>query len=318
MQAKNAIGTKHLERLGFGKLQNSQKQAFFSYAQAFKGSNFDKEHLSLDILARTVAAMGNAIGGEIFLGLKLAKGKIETWEAAPSDWPSDALLLELIQEQIQPSIKGLKIERLACPTDSNTSIVQILVPESRNKAHMSPNYKFYKRVLAKNQLLEEFEIRQLYQSAARSDLKMFALSNLQGIPLLSSGLFETLKFYPRIHIQNEGDKIEKNYKLELQIPSALVDESFTVLHQYLKGYEKDKNIYSIPGTEALFQSESKIMIELVLKITAENYAVFQASELILKLYSTEQLHEKTYRLTEHFHYKGKLPLEENFVKRLEV
>lgn len=307
-----------LERLQFGKLQNSQKQAFFTYAQVFKGAAFSKAALNIEPLARTVAAMANAIGGEVFLGFKLEKSKIKDWEAAPSEWPSDDLLLELIQEQIQPAIKGLKIERIESPRDSNTSIAQIIVPESRNKAHMSSNYKFYKRVLAKNQLLEEFEIRQLYQTAARSDLKIFALSNLQGIPLLSSGLFETLKFYPRIHIQNEGEKIEKDYKLELQIPSALIDESFTVLHQYLKGYEKDKNVYSIPGTEALFQSEAKIMIELVLKINADNYQAFLDSELILKLYSTEQLHEKHYRLSDWFHYKGKLPLKENFVKRLEV
>jgi hypothetical protein len=182
---------------------------------------------------------------------------------------------------------------------------------------MFENYKYYKRVLSKNVLMEEFEIRQLYQISKKSDLQIISISNLQGIPHMSGGLYSSMKFYPRVHIQNLGQRLEDIYKLELALPSALVDESFSVLHKYLKGYEKDKNIYSIPSTEPLFQNEIKTMIELVLKVDTHNFDTFLKSEINLKLYSSEQVHEQNYWCREWFHYQGSLPQIESFTKKTE-
>ena len=293
------------ELVQIASLKNGQKKAFFSFDKLIKDSE-----LSLDHLCKTICSMSNAIGGEIFIGLKIEKSKFVAWEEKAEMFPSEEVFLSLIQEQIQPHIKNLKIEEFG-------DGFKISVPNSLQKPHISPNYKYYKRVLSKNQVMEEFEIRQLYQSSLKSDLQIISITNLQGIPLLSNGLFETMKFYPRIHIQNLGQRIEEQYKLEIAIPSFLVDETFTVLHKYLKGYEKDKNLYSIPATETLFQNESKTILELVLKINSQNYSRFLDSEIELKLFSSEKVHEQIYRCSEWFHYKGNLPQIENFTKRLE-
>jgi hypothetical protein len=200
---------------------------------------------------------------------------------------------------------------------ASESALHFTVPDSHRKPHIFSNYKYYKRILSKNQLMEEFEIRSLYQQVAKSSLRILNLSKLQGIPLMNSGKFEEMKFYPRIHIQNIGQRIEKYYKLEIAIPSALIDESFTVLHKYLKGYNLDQNIYSIPSTEPLFQMESKTVIELVIKLNAHNYSSFKESSIDLKLYSTEGVHEQTYKLSDWLHYKGQQPQIESFVKKIE-
>jgi hypothetical protein len=254
--------------------------------------------------------MANAVGGDVFIGLNVEKAKFVGFEKQPLNFPPENILLSLIQEQIQPRIDQLKIEKLE-------SALHFTVPDSHRKPHIFSNYKYYKRILSKNQLMEEFEIRSLYQQVAKSSLRILNLSKLQGIPLMNSGKFEEMKFYPRIHIQNIGQRIEKYYKLEIAIPSSLIDESFTVLHKYLKGYNLDQNIYSIPSTEPLFQMESKTVIELVIKLNAHNYSSFKESSIDLKLYSTEGVHEQTYKLSDWLHYKGQQPQIESFVKKIE-
>jgi len=287
------------------KLKKGQQKAFFSYDQIFKNST-----VHLDALVKTVSAMANAIGGDIFVGFNIQKSKFMGFEKKPSQFPSLSVFLSLIQEELQPKISPLLV-----------GIVEdgfiIKVPNSNLKPHISPNYKYYKRLLSKNLLMEEFEIRQLYQASAKSLLKILDLSQLQGIPLMIAGKFEEMKFYPRIHIQNLGQRIEKDYKLEIGIPAALVDENFTLLHKYLKGFKLNKNIYSIPSSEPLFQDEIKIVIELVLKVNHANYKQFSESSLDLKLYSTEGIHELSYKISDWFHYKGNLPLQESFVKKIE-
>ena len=294
----------NIEQLKYSKLKNEQKKAFFSYRSLYK-----KGLLNLDLLSKTIVSMANAIGGDVFIGIDIEKTKFKGFEIEPNNFPSIEILGNLIQEQISPELDNLIIEDLE-------SVIYIKVPHSPQKPHMLPNYKYYKRVLSKNQLLEEFEIRQLYRFVLKSDLQIISLSNLQGIPLMSNGLIETMKFYPRVHIQNLGQKIERNYKLKIAIPSFLVDESFTVLHKYLLGYEKDRNIYSIPATEPLFQDESKIMLELVLKLNSDNYSKFLESEIEIELYSTEKVHQQVYACKEWMHYKGELPSIEKFTKRI--
>ncbi len=293
------------ETLKYSPLRNGQKKAFFTYDKIYKNTE-----LKLDALCKTISAMANTIGGEIFIGIVIENYKFNNWENKPQDFPLTKDFLLLIQEQTQPSIKQLNIENLE-------SGFYISVPNSKQKPHISPNYKYYKRILSKNQVMEEFEIRHLYQATAKSSLKILNLSKLQGIPIMNSGLFEEMKFYPRIHIQNLGQKIEKDYKLEIAIPSTLIDENFIVLHKYLKGYELDKNIYSIPSTEPLFQMESKTVLELVLRINSTNFSDFMSSSINLKLYSSEGIHEQNYKLSEWFHYKGQLPLLGSFVKKIE-
>lgn len=293
------------EKLQYSVLKNGQKKAFFSFSQLFK-----QKDLRLDSLCKTIAAMANSVGGEIFVGIEIKKSKFVAWEEQIDNFPAKKIFISLIQEQIQPPIQNLKIE------DCEEGFA-IQVPDSLEKPHILPNYKYYKRVLSKNQVMEEFEIRNLYQNSAKSNLKILNLSTLQGIPTMNSGKFEEMKFYPQIHIQNLGLRIEKDYKLEIAIPSALVDETFTVLHKYLKGYDLNKNVYSIPSTEALFQMEKKTVIELVIKVNADNFSVFQNSSISLKLYYTEGVHEQEYKLTEWFHYKGQLPEIENFTKKIE-
>ncbi len=287
------------------KLRAGQQKAFFSYRQIFIESIFH-----LDRLTKTISAMANAIGGEIYIGFQIQKFKFKGFDTKPNHFPSETIFLNLIQEYLQPKIELLTIETI------EDGLV-IKVPNSNIKPHISPNYRYYKRVLSKNQVMEEFEIRHLYQSSSKSLLKIINLTKLQGIPLMNAGKFEEMRFYPRIHIQNLGQRIEKDYKLEISIPSALVDENFTILHKYLKGYELDKNIYTIPSSEPLFQEETKMILELVLKVNNASYKQFSESSLDIKLYSTEGIHELSYKISEWFHYKGNLPLQESFVKKIE-
>jgi len=281
------------------KLKNNSKTAVVSIVDY--SSDSDKY---LRKIAKTVVSMTNAVGGDVYLSVKMKKGYLVAIETIPLDFPDNNNLNYLINEHINPQIQDLKITR---PLVDEQEIIQIEVPSSLQKPHMFSDYKYYKRVLSRTQVMEEYEVRQCYLSLSQSSLQIMGLTNVQGIPNMHDGYFDKMKFFPRVHIVNQGNGIEKEYKLEIHIPSAIIDETFTILHKYLKGYKKNKNIYSIPGTESLFQEESKTLIELVLKLDAGNYTIFKTESIEMILYSTNKRHRVQYQLIDLFHYKGRFP-----------
>ena len=280
-------------------IKNNYKTAVFSI-QKFKQNKVKY----IEQIAKTITAMTNSVGGNVFIGILLKKGKIQEIENIPQQLLDSTRLTKQISEYISPEVFELNI---STPSFMEKEIIHIQIPNSTQKPHMFSDYKYYKRVLSKNQILEEYEIRQLYQSLSKADLQIVGMTNLQGIPNISNNAFDKIKFYPRIHIANKGRGIERNYKLELHIPSAIIDENFTVLHKYLKGYKKNKNIYAIPSTEPLFQEESKTLIELSLKLNIENYELFKNEKITLILYTTNKTHRIEYTLIDSFHYKGRFP-----------
>jgi len=280
-------------------IKNNYKTAVFSIQKFIENKTKFVEQI-----AKTTTAMANAIGGNIFIGVLLKRGKIQEVENIPQQLLDLTRLTKKINEYISPEIPELNISILPF---MEKEIIHIQIPNSVQKPHMFSDYKYYKRVLSKNQILEEYEIRQLYQSLSKADLQIVGMTNLQGIPNISNNAFDKIKFYPRIHIANKGRGIEENYKLELHIPSAIIDENFTILHKYLKGYKKNKNIYAIPSTEPLFQEESKTLIELSLKLNIENYELFKNEKITLILYTTNKTHRIEYTLIDSFHYKGRFP-----------
>jgi len=296
----NSDANKALPRI----LKLSQRVDWRSYNDIFRS-----RQLNIDDLAKRVAAMANTVGGIIYIGIQVKKTQVVTFEPIPEACPTPQELAHQINQLIEPPISNLNLYFI-----DSTLVVE--VPQSPIRPHQSDNYRYYKRVGTKIMGMEEFEIRNLYFESQQSKLQIVGITNLQGIPMMSGGFFEQLKFYPRIHIQNMGGQLERFYKVEIGIPSALVDETFTVLHKYLKGYEKDKNIYAIKGEDPLFQGEYKTLIELVIKLDNSNYQVFIESEIEINLYSSRQVHRQTYACSEWFHYQGQIPLQSAFVKKL--
>ncbi len=293
-----------LENLKYQILKEGQSLAFLSYSKLFKN-----EALDVQELAKTASAMANAIGGKIYIGLELKNGQVKGYEATPVGFPTPETLEAILKSQLSPRLESISISQ-------ENSVLIVEVSESNSKPHMFSNYRYYQRVKSKNLVLEEFQIRQLYKSQHTSDVQIVGFTNLQGIPNMSGGLFSSMKFYPRIHISNTGQKIERVFKLEIKIPSALIDESFEFLHKYLKGYEGSCNLYSIPSSEPLFQGENRIMIELALKLEDDNYEVFEKESLVFRLFSSEKVHTREMLCSEWLHYKGKCPEKINFVKKL--
>jgi hypothetical protein len=297
------------EKIYTEQIKNNYKTAVFS-TQKYTQKYTQNKNKYIEQIAKTTLAIANATGGNIFIGVLLKKGKVQNVEDIPSALLNLAYLKKILYEHISPEIPNINISKIPF---MGKEIIRIQIPNSTEKPHMFSDYKYYKRVLSKNQILEEYEIRQMYQSLSKADLQILGMTNLQGIPNMSNNVFEKIKFYPRIHIANNGQAIEKDYKLELHIPSDIIDENFTILHKYLKGYKNNKNIYAITGTEPLFQKESKTLIELSLKLNTDNYELFKKEKIELILYTAQKTHRIEYTLVDTFHYKGKFPNIKEFV-----
>lgn len=251
----------------------------------------------------TIAAMANSNGGQIFVGItssrKIARSLDALTDSSAIDW-----ILSICQNQIFPQIQNVSIEKILI-SDSQQFVIGIDVPNSHLAPHMSADKHFYKRVDTKSVLLEEYEIRDLYTKGKRPEIELFSITNINGIPILSGGKFKKLNFYPRFLVRNSGNAVEKFYKVELSVPTALNNPNFNQMADNFSRFEDNNSIYSFVGKNPLFQNEIATIIEPNFILEAQSYSIFEQGEIELKLFYSSGVQSKKYHCKELLLYRNK-------------
>lgn len=268
-----------------------------------KSINIGNEKSEL-FFSTTIAAMANSNGGQIFIGInssrKIARSLDSLIDSTAIDW-----LQSICQNQIYPQIPNLSIEKILVSADSKQFVIGINVPNSHLAPHMSGDKHFYKRVETKSILLEEYEIRDLYIKGKRPEIELFSITNVNGIPILSAGKFKKLNFYPRFLVRNSGNAVEKFYKVELSVPTALNNPNFNQMADSFSRFEDNNSIYSFVGKNPLFQNEIATVIEPNFVLDAQSYPIFEQGEIELKLFYSSGVQSKKYHCKELLLYRNK-------------
>ncbi len=153
--------------------------------------------------------------------------------------------------------------------------------------------------------MEENEVRTHYNKTNVSEIEFFGVINTNAVPIMSSGKFDIVSFFPKFLIRNISSKIEHDYKVEISIPSVLCDENFTALHSHFSRIDDIYNIYSIPGKNPIFQEELATIVEIKFHVKKDTYTAFNDSDIIIKLFYTNGLKTHTLKLKDTFRYKHK-------------
>ncbi|MDR2962927.1 MAG: ATP-binding protein [Bacteroidales bacterium] len=252
--------------------------------------------------ATLISAMANGQGGNIFVGVAAAR-KIAK-QITPIQNENALEFLHIVcKTAIFPEIPNISIEKIA--VSETDYIIGIHIPQSAKAPHLSSNYHYYKRVETKQVLMEEYEIRNAYERGNRSEVELYSVLNTNGLPIMAGGKFNAINFYPRFSVKNTSACVERFFKVEISLPSALVNANFDSLQNHFSRFENGSSIFSIFHKTPLFQHELATVAEAHIIVNAQNYNTFAEGEIALTLFFSNGTHTRTYRCKELLLYKNK-------------
>ena len=287
---------------------------------AFKlWKDFDlKSPKKMEALSMLVSSISNTVGGYIFFGIDSQRRKASSFSFAAISQDTIEKLEYHLQTSIYPAINNLEVKRIPFDSDEIKSVLVIKIPNSDLAPHMAEDNRFYKRIDCKEALMHEHEIRELYQRSKKAELDIYAILNTNGIPTLESGKFQKVNFYPRFLIKNVSSVIEHHYKLELYIPSGIYNPNFTVLQQHFSRLEDQYSVFSVSNSSPLFQHELATILDANLIVDADNFKIFAENDIIIKLYYSNGIKTKYFKLLDSFLYQNKQLRSEEFSDQLSL
>jgi len=266
---------------------------------------------NIEKLAKSISAIANADGGILIVGIQPSRGRASALDLLKIDTVAIDSLLFQLEMLISPKIDGLLVEKAVF--DEGEAIM-FKIPNDGNAPFMSPDKRFYKRVELKEILLEEYEIRRMYRLNKHAEIELFGVMNTQGIPLLEGGKYVKVNFYPKFLVKNVSEVIERDYKVELYIPSALHNPNFSVLQNYFNRLEDQYNVFQAVGQDPLFQDELSAVMEANIFVNADNYEIFAEDEIIIKLFYSQGVKIKCFKLIDLFLYQNARLSKTDFVE----
>lgn len=250
-----------------------------------------------------IASMANSNGGTIFIGVHASRKIPRTIEPITND-NAVSWLQMVCSTEIAPEIPDCIIEKIIVNEQGNY-IIGIHVPNSHKAPHMSGDKRFYKRSDVKTILLEEYEIRDLYTKGKRPEIELFSVTNTGGIPIMSGGKFQKINFYPRFLVKNTGNSVERFYKIELSVPSAINNPNFNTMSENFSRFEDGSTIYSFTGKTLLFQGEIASVVEPNFVVDEQSYKTFEDGEITLRVFFSSGVQSKSFHCKELLLYRNK-------------
>lgn len=250
-----------------------------------------------------ISSMANANGGTIFIGVATARKSPKSIEPLTDSNVIDWLQM-ICKTQIFPEIPNCLIEKITV-SEKDEFVIGIQIPDSHLAPHMCADKRFYKRSENKAVLLEEYEIRDLYTKGKRPEIELFSVTNVGGIPTMSGGKFEKVNFYPRFLVKNTGGCVERFYKVELSVPSAINNPNFNTMADNFSRFEDGNSVYSFVGKNMLFQGEIASIVEPNFIVDETSYNAFENGEITLKFYYSSGVQTKSFHCKELLLYRNK-------------
>lgn len=272
----------------------------------------EKKQNRLSIL---VSAMANTIGGIIFFGIKTKRKKTNEINGGNIENLTCEKIKTVLNLKIHKPVKNLKIGKISV---ADKFVYYINIPEDNNAPHLAYDYKYYKRTNLRISLMEESEIRAKYNKQQIPEIEFLGILDTSGVPTLNNGQIETINFFPKFLIKNNSSVIEKFYKVELFIPSALHDADFNLLQNKFSRLENQYSVFSESPRQAIFQNEIVTVLPAKIKVTEENFKDFGSEEIIVKIYYSHGIKEHSLKISDTFIYNKQRLKIEDFHKKQHI
>jgi hypothetical protein len=277
------------------------------------GKDFSDGMKSVSKLVKILIAIANSGGGEVFIGISTKNKRADKIIPVRNFNFSIDWLMNEIQSEADPKIKDLFIDYISVYEKGEEKIIYFRIPFANGQPHMYSDFRYYKFEKLKVFPLTEKEIRMLYGFNRTSDIELLGIYNTNGLPVLQSGKFASMTFYPKILIRNSGNIIEKDYKVEISFPVNLYEENFLPLQSNFIRHDGNYIVFGITGRSPLFQNETSTIIEAKLSVNQKNYKDYESGEIRLILYYGSGVKKYNFKISEILTYNGKILQKNDFV-----
>lgn len=235
-------------------------------------------------IAKDVSAFANSDGGIIVYGVREEEHVASEITYIDGDEFSKEWLEQVINTNIQRRIKGIEIFPIRFNDDINKSVYIVKIPASSWAPHMSKDNRYYRRFNFQSVKMEEYEVRNLFNRREKTELRIDSIQVKTGAMRKRRGEIEERRYKLICSITNDSNAVEKNYKIQLAIPSQVVHADGNI-HQHFDHSEDGMNYYSIPGTAPIFQDEVLTMFTASIRFTRDSVERVEDEFHINLLYS---------------------------------
>lgn len=254
-------------------------------------------------IAKDVSAFANSDGGIILYGIEEQEHKAHALSYIDGNTYTKEWLEQVIQDNIQRRIEGLKIFPIRDNGDITKSIYIVKIPRSSNTPHMSADKCYYKRNNFRSVKMEEYEVRDLFYRESTPNLKIagYILYDKEGDE-------DVVKYHFEAQIWNDSNVISTVYKLNCYIVNFITfnkisweafkeDINYTIL-------DKSRLKISALGKHPLFPNESVDLLRFTIEIPRKNVNAFVNDATIeLLLMFGNKTDELSFSVKEHLERK---------------
>ncbi len=243
-------------------------------------------------IAKDVSAFANSAGGIIVYGL--AEENYVATELSfvnaneyPKEW-----LEQVINSNIQQRIEGILIYPIHFEDDMSKTVYIVKIPASTQTPHMA-NKRYYKRFNFQSVEMEEYEVRDLYNRKARTEL------DILGIETRS---FSNEDYLLKIFIKNISPRIEERYKVEVRLAKKLIGNTLTKSAYETSDKREEGNgewVISFPNQSPLFQEEKTMLGDIPIRVWKGSFYSYREAVLHVRLYYSNGIRERAFNLLDY-------------------
>ncbi|MCC7303482.1 MAG: ATP-binding protein [Bacteroidia bacterium] len=307
---KQEITSKDLDNLIRDKVEES---LHLDYKASGSLQNTDAKKKEI---AKDVSAFANSDGGIIIYGITEENHVPISYSFIDGHQITKEWLENVIHSNISKRIEKLSIIPIRYEGDISKTIYVIKIPSNSSAPHMANDSRYYRRYNFQSVPLEEYEVRNLYFKREKTVLQLADPVISIQVGSTSGGKISDLTLKMNFHIENVGNAIENQYKLEVALPRLVYIYGRTVNYDPLRASfvreENDYSIFSFPNPSPLFQNDKATICIDSLRIKYNSFSFAHDEPVKLKLYYSGGMEEREVSLADHMTYQGRPMLLSDF------
>lgn len=257
-------------------------------------------------ISKDVSAFANSDGGIIIYGVAEANHKASALSFVDGTVYTKEWLEQVINSRIQKRIQDFTIHPIRFDNDPRQTVYVVKVPQSSAAPHMASDGRFYKRYNFQTVRMEEYEVRELYNRKAKTDLYIEDVLVKNFSSKTDSGKLVKLEYGLNFQIRNGSGRIEDTYKMEIivpRLPYLRARIGHNPIQPFLMRDEEQYCIFSVPNSSPLFQGELTTLASVYVSVEARTLSLFDSPGIQTKLYFSNGCKERRFNLLEKFTYR---------------
>ena len=243
-------------------------------------------------MAKDVSSFANSSGGIIIYGIEEKNNRASALSFIDGNIFTKEALDQIIASRIHRRIQNIEIYPIRFAGDLKKTVYVVKIPESLFAPHMVGNC-YYKRQNFTTVKMEEYEVRNSYYRSQKTVLTID--------PLGFSTIRDSWNF-TNFHIRNEGNVMERFFKIEISIPQiAYIEFPYEANHlinmeKYRRYASEEDDVYVVVNNEPVFPGESVKVCTIAwqnLQLSNDKN-ITEKFRIKVKLYYTGGLEEKEF------------------------